>query len=117
VYGLKVSVGFEVLTAVAMKIAVSWDVTPCSSAKVHFYRTSPQCIPEDSTLLSNLISALMRCPQLHTKAVNCLLYVGFEILTAVVMKSSVFWDIMRGSPLEVRISTVYTALYIYVTHI
>jgi hypothetical protein len=24
---------------------------------------------------------------------------------------------MRGSPLEVRISTVYTALYIYVTHI
>jgi hypothetical protein len=40
VYGLKVSVGFEVLSAVAMKLAVSLEVTPYSSAKVRFYRTS-----------------------------------------------------------------------------
>jgi hypothetical protein len=29
-------------------------------------------------------------------------YVGFEVLTAVVMNSSVFWDIMPCSPLKVN---------------
>jgi hypothetical protein len=28
--------------------------------------------------------------------------VGFEVLTAVVMKSSIFWDIMPRSPLKVN---------------
>jgi hypothetical protein len=29
------------------------------------------------------------------------LYVGFEVLTAVVMKSTIFWDITPCSPLKV----------------
>jgi hypothetical protein len=29
-------------------------------------------------------------------------YAGFEVLTAVVMKSSIFWDIMPCGPLEVN---------------
>jgi hypothetical protein len=86
VYELKVSIGFEVLTAVVVKVAVSWDVTPCSSTKIHFYQTSLQCIPEDSTLLSYLISTLMRCPQLHSKTVSCMLCVGSKGLTAVVIE-------------------------------
>jgi hypothetical protein len=28
-------VGFEVLTAVAMKISILWDITPCSPLKVN----------------------------------------------------------------------------------
>jgi hypothetical protein len=31
------------------------------------------------------------------------LHVEFEVLTAVVMKSSIFWDIMLCSPLKVRL--------------
>jgi hypothetical protein len=37
-------------------------------------------------------------------------YVGFEVLTAVVMKSSIFWDIMLYSPLEVNQLTCYLLL-------
>jgi hypothetical protein len=29
-------------------------------------------------------------------------YVGFEVLTAVVMKSTIFWDITRCTPLSVN---------------
>jgi hypothetical protein len=29
-------------------------------------------------------------------------YVGFEVLTAVVMKSSIFWDIRPWSPLKIN---------------
>jgi hypothetical protein len=36
----------------------------------------------------------------HTRILY--LYVGFEVLTEVVMKSSVFWDIMPYSPLKVN---------------
>jgi hypothetical protein len=35
-------------------------------------------------------------------ALNELNSVGFEVLTAVVMKSTVFWDIMQCSPLKVN---------------
>jgi hypothetical protein len=34
-------------------------------------------------------------------AVDIIIYVGFEVLTAVVMKSTVFWDITPCSPLSV----------------
>jgi hypothetical protein len=29
-------------------------------------------------------------------------YVGFEVLTAVIMRNSIFWDITPCSPLKVR---------------
>jgi hypothetical protein len=35
-------------------------------------------------------------------AVNSSVDVGFEVLTAVVMKSTVFWDVTPYSPLEVN---------------
>jgi hypothetical protein len=34
---------------------------------------------------------------------NSLFVVGFEVLTAVVMKSSIFWDITSCSPLKVNV--------------
>jgi hypothetical protein len=37
-------------------------------------------------------------------------YVGFEVLTAVVTKSSIFWDIMLYSPLEFNQLTCYLLL-------
>jgi hypothetical protein len=35
---------------------------------------------------------------------TCLYVVGFEVLTPVVMKSAIFWDITACSPLKVNIS-------------
>jgi hypothetical protein len=35
--------------------------------------------------------------------------VGFEVLTAVVMKSSIFWDVMPCSPLKVNVSEEHIA--------
>jgi hypothetical protein len=40
-------VGFEVLTAVSMKIAVFWIVAPCSLVEVNFYQTTRCYNPED----------------------------------------------------------------------
>jgi hypothetical protein len=37
--------------------------------------------------------------------------VGFEVLTAVAMKNSIFWDITLHSPLKADLSTDYTVLY------
>jgi hypothetical protein len=34
---------------------------------------------------------------------SILLHAGFEVLTDLVMKKSVFWDITPGSPLEIRL--------------
>jgi hypothetical protein len=33
---------------------------------------------------------------------QCIFFVGFEVLTAVVMKSIIFWDITQCSPLKVN---------------
>jgi hypothetical protein len=34
--------------------------------------------------------------------INSFTYVGFEVLTTVVMNSSVFWDITPGNPLKIN---------------
>jgi hypothetical protein len=51
-----IRVGFEVLTAVSMKIAVFWVVAPCSMVdvylEVNFYQTTRCYNPEDSNLQS-----------------------------------------------------------------
>jgi hypothetical protein len=42
----KMSLGFEVLTAVSMKMAVFWVVAPCSLVEI--YQTTRRYNPEDS---------------------------------------------------------------------
>jgi hypothetical protein len=37
---------------------------------------------------------------METKCITNFSYVGFEVLTAVVMKSSIIWDITACSPVE-----------------
>jgi hypothetical protein len=65
-------VGFEVLTAVSMKIAVFWVVAPCSlvaialmmeaartsETLVNFYQTTRCYNPEDSNLDSTLMEEI-----------------------------------------------------------
>jgi hypothetical protein len=66
---------------------VFWDVTACGLLEtlVPTYQITRHYIKEDDNL--NV------CRRKNLKSQNINLYVGFEILTAVVMKSYIFWDI------------------------
>jgi hypothetical protein len=52
--------------------------------------------------LSPNYTALRRENLKSNKIRTCLFYVGFEVFTAVVMKSIVFWDMTPCSPLSVN---------------
>jgi hypothetical protein len=86
-------VGFEVLTAVVMKSIKFWDITPCSPSSVNrrfggTYRLHLQ--GRKISWARNQRGRRWQAP------------VGFEVLTAVVMKSTIFWDIKPCSPLTLN---------------
>jgi hypothetical protein len=47
-------VGFEVLTAMAVKSSVFWDMAPCSLLKVN-QQTTWRCIPENRSLHTDAV--------------------------------------------------------------
>jgi hypothetical protein len=95
--------GFEVLRAVSTKSTIFWVITTCSL--VEFHRSSSEtllyfysCNPGDHTLQwlvyfwENKYSLLQRVEE----------FVGSEFLTAVVLKSTIFWDVTPCSPLKIN---------------
>jgi hypothetical protein len=78
--------------------------TGSSETPVPFYKNIWRQSPEDSNIhcCENLKSYnIQKCVSLQI-ITNDYQFVGLEILTAVVMKSSIFWDNMPCSPLEVN---------------
>jgi hypothetical protein len=60
------------------------------------------CTFVSTHILANLYQREVYPLLIHTKQPKCVTTVGFEILTAVVMKSSIFRDITLCSPLRVN---------------
>jgi hypothetical protein len=62
-----------------------------SETSLNTYRTTCRYIPEDTNLNRH------RCDNLKSNE-----YIGFQVLAAVAIKSSVFWDITPRGPLKVN---------------
>jgi hypothetical protein len=54
-------------------------------------------------MAGNLLGARPDLGRLTCLCKTVVIFVGFEIFTAVVMKSIIFWDITACSPLKVRV--------------
>jgi hypothetical protein len=57
-----------------------------------------------TTVCMNIMLPIVTYAEVRNLSVkiNKIYFVGFEVLTAVVMKSSIFWDITPCSPLKVN---------------
>jgi hypothetical protein len=70
---------------------ICWVVTPCNSVEAHRHFTATYRRHLEGGGLTG-----------NTAAATNLSIVEFEVLTAVVMKSTIFWDITQCSPLRVK---------------
>jgi hypothetical protein len=73
--------------------------------RVHWSVTSTGCGADD---IENTAASIVSCLAVFTELlpgntlIKSMQYAEFEVLTAMVMKSSVFWDITSCSPLKVN---------------
>jgi hypothetical protein len=68
---------------IARKLIV---ITICSRLKKFFYE----------------LRDLIKLHKLKHKRITSIFFVGFEVLTAVIMRNSIFWDVTPFSPLKVN---------------
>jgi hypothetical protein len=82
--------GFEGPTPVVMKSTVFWNITPFSPLKVYRLFEGMYHLRLQGRMINRATNQRESWRQ-----------AGFEVLTAVVMKNSIFWNITLFSPLKV----------------
>jgi hypothetical protein len=88
---------FTLVYCLAYSSALNMETIRSTENLVDFHRATRRCVPQANILNSQCCGN--SDPACHRKSFQY--FVAFEILTDVVMKSSVFWDITPCGPLKV----------------